>query len=567
MSKSCTVFVMTSLLVTSMMGFSPSIQPNTSTVENVFTTNVYAGMLGFDYRYLAGLNTSIRDASIHQPSGEKKIVFKTPNGNEQINSDYLKTADTLDDTYFSVQPSDNFDRMAKVLSKKISISATALSKYKNLDNFDIKAVNYEGFDKTKSTYLDITVNDFSRGVNIFELFDLSYVDLIELNPGQHGYRLDLVQLPNSDVKDVYILPKASNPGRLELLISDTLLVTISSSEDAVTPVTYSDTGRNIIVSPLEDRVEDNLNSSVVDDKLTNVTPPIEDLSGTGQVTNPDTTPPVVNPSTGSFSDDGFGFTEEQINNALTDTPALNIPDNIADIPSTSDGSGKEGYWKSVTEGTIGGLNTENVGRDPATDKVDDSDITTTITDESISTGNTSSGIDVASGTDVFGDVVVAKDKNSTKNSTTSNVLPPVKKTLDTTMIELDPIRWGVSYRDGSTMSEVTKNGDDILKDVVDEMDMNITNLTGRDYEFVQKKAAKLQTITPIQPTPVQHQESDIFLSLVCFAASLVFIFLYFILVNRYIYVTKKEISKRELASEGIIQVDSTTESLQGFEIK
>ena len=586
------MFIISGLSVINIFAYEDNI--NNNYVENVenkdINTNKYAlnDKLVYDYKYEVGLNASIRDENIYVPINSSNISFNIPKNKGQIVGNTLYNVVSVDNTSYprNEELSDNSKRILNKMNYDIDISDASLLKFEDASSvFRTSVGEYNTY-----KYLKIKILDFSKGFDLTSLLNMNKPDILELNPKLNGYKIETSKTMNGNMNNVYILPEVKNPGTLELLVGNTLVVTIDCAVDNVTPLTLISDTLNTKNTTDDTKVLAAFDNYVVDDALNTVSSTntlsdvdgasnIEDLSGTGDVPSPvkDNKLTVNDEDNGFNSEDYPTFelipvTDEQIESAnnkgyqMTQDgvwvdPVLGeeVSQDVV-FNDTSDNSQMEeninNYWDDVYDQYFG---RDNPDMSSSVNNSNNSGITyVNGLNTNLGTSNTSGLFIPTQGSNM---VAVPNDIYS-QIGNLMKPEEPQKKELDTTGIDLDPMVWGVSDRTADKIVSKTTSTDELLKNVNNQLELNITDLSGKDHEFVQRTKAKIKTVQPIQPTIATPKKGSIFLGVLSVLLSFLISIFYVFVLNVYIRKVKKDLAMREVLAGGEVIIED--DDMDGF---
>lgn len=521
-----------------------------------------ASSLGLDSRYRKNETSSSRDSGVYVPYQPVFLYPQTVNDTVHMTEADVVMVQAPDGGNYNLIEglSINGQRMIESLYFRTGTV--------DIDDYYIKPLNTrpdimtaERLTQYDGSYLKLTVHDFTKGIILSKIFTTDAggssngLDVLEMNKGLHGYELAYVRSPGMAAYEFVLIPKTSNPGNIELMLNDTILVVIGAEAGStVSPLKFSP-GVDVSFSSL--------------DKAS----AYEYDGNSGQMTQ--------SQPTYTLQDDMWDWADWAVAGAGENITSDGFLDADTGIPSEYADRLRPGGAEKFREYIIQGA---TVGR--AIELLEDVGFLIS-PDEAAAGAVTQPTRPPASDTDKFfqeagmtnkldelarlqgsaGTVMQnpTTTKSSSSSSSTGSSSKQSGRQLDTSRIDLDPMTWGVSIRDGSSYGTITTDGDQLLAGWSDKMEINITSLTGKAHEFVQRKAVRPKPIIPIQPTEKEVLQTSTMLSLIALASGCGIVFFYVILMNSYTLKVRKRIKMAEIeslkSSGGIIIGD-----LESFEI-
>lgn len=553
---------------------------------------VNAESWGFDTMYQQGLSSSSRDSSTYIPMNPKGVNAVPVTVDDVTVPEGMREERTGHDQIYSGVADNLSLNGARIVESLYFKNGSMELDESFLDGF---GTNYQtvmmpgivkGFD---GSYVQIQVVDFSNGINISNLFrsdNGELLDILELNPGGHGYEIVCARESADSGWNFYILPVTPEPGQLELLINDNLtvvfkplgvlsIVPIKMKSDIEILFSSMDNGR-IIEEPdwmddiferdeiVGESEEDNWTSDednwTADDEWGEVpdefTNPSNYIDPTGELPALDEqmpsgtgTAPVDNkvPNGITLKKGGEERYAALINEGIDSATALSIVI-------------EEGYLETNTS-EADRIRREQQQNENIDDFFKDMGIGNVNTDSDSSQSSSSSSSSSSSGsssTSYYDSWLQESTSNTTKTNTK-------KRTVDTTGIDLNPMIWGIASKDASTYGEVALDGNSLIKEWTDTYTVDITSLSGKAHEYVMKKAVRPSRIVAIQPTAIKVKESSFLLSAALILGAVGLVVIYLMVVNTYIIKVRKRIKMAEIdgmKSSGI----SSIGDLDSFEI-
>lgn len=198
---------------------------------------VFAVNYGFDYKFLTGV-AAPRDPETFTTSSTSSIQAKEPtlNGGRLLYTDIT----TLTKSDYDLNYSDSV--LSKATTRMIEQTNwrddfnDSLTRWDSLSDFFTYEVKGSGSHK----YVVISVKDFSQGIDLGDLFDMSDFDVLELNTdNSHGYSIDVLAREGGSTS-IALMPTVEYPGQFEALVGNSVVVIVRSYENQpCTPITLA----------------------------------------------------------------------------------------------------------------------------------------------------------------------------------------------------------------------------------------------------------------------------------------------------------------------------------------
>jgi len=510
---------------------------------------VNAATYGFDYKFMTS-NTVPRDPEMYIPTKESiDVVAKSPelNRGKMLDSDVSESAvdEEIMKDYSTSGLSKNTTRM---LTYSKSITGTKFAEsLTNWDSFS-DVFTYSIQQQDNSEYLQIIVKDFSKGLNLTDLFSMTDTDILELNTEQeNGFKAEV--LAKEDSVQVALLPQVPNPGRYDFLLDDSIVVSILC-ENEVVPLSITnraltdsiqnilDSGKVDLLGRTEDgfkateTLDDVLNSGIedisdeADRKEDNIIQPYDFVYGSADA---ETSTPDTDSATGSLRDDapmdilGFG----------SDTPTYLEERQNTEKPKSESESFFSDLKDNQPSPTVAPSGFSSLLDDMNIEDSEEYQQTFTVYID----GKEQRIKEIPNG--YYLDV---DDQGRT-------IL--VKRKLDLSGIDFG-VTWGIANRlEGDEMLRyinLDNSGNSLLQGVSTEMKVNVDTLTGHDIRtFYLKPLPKKYTPLVRSDRIVTIYGSYNWLVAMILGGLAAFLTLiYFIVINRYVSKQLKELKKNYL---------------------